>query len=158
MYPPEHMHVRPVAYWMATFSRERREERRKAAIPQPVRYSLVQRHGLDPAIRNRSKPLRSRIWLAQGKRCYLCNREIALASATDEHVTPRSKGGRTRSNILVADGPCNVRKANRAPYPCEILYLAYVNLVVIHRAKPGRLARALVPAEPQAAQPQGSQP
>lgn len=145
-YPKSHMHVRPVAYFMAEFSRERREERaraanaaRVAALPPPVRYSVLsrpKRRDYDPIVRNLSKPLRTRVWVAQGRRCYLCLREIALDCATRDHVTPKMRGGRLKKNQLIACGPCNVRKGSREPRPCERLYLSYINLVVVHRASP----------------------
>lgn len=66
----------------------------------------------------------------QAWRCYLCQREFdaELSDATVDHVVPRSKGGLNRNNRLLACRPCNEKKADRLPKPCELLYLRAVNL------------------------------
>lgn len=67
-----------------------------------------------------------RIAKLQGGRCYLCG-GVMRTEPTREHVTPRARGGRNARNILAAHQACNLRKADRAPYPCELIYLAAVN-------------------------------
>lgn len=147
MYPPEHMWVRPVAYWMAVFSRERREERARiaqeaarASSPQPIRYSAISptvavisglKRGKLPPL---SAPYRTRLMEAQGGRCYLCGKH--MSAPTEDHVVPKALGGKNRANRLMACGPCNNRKANRPPRPCEVIYLQAINLRAFHRARP----------------------
>lgn len=143
---PEWLKVhRPQRYWFRIFSAERRVAReaaakaeRLAAIPQPVRYAAEG----DPVefvapVKNRtkadSKRLMRRIWEAQGRRCYLCIREIAFDCVTVEHVTPRAKGGTNTLNRMASCARCNLRKGSRAPYACETLWLSHINLTVVRR-------------------------
>ncbi len=67
--------------------------------------------------------------------CYLCpepmdidprGRSRNLLAWTIEHVFPRALGGRSDANRLLAHASCNTRKADRWPYPCEVVYLAAV--------------------------------
>lgn len=67
-----------------------------------------------------------RIAKLQGGRCYLCG-QLMRTEPTREHVVPKARGGRNARNILAAHQACNLRKADRVPYPCELLYLAAVN-------------------------------
>lgn len=52
-------------------------------------------------------------------RCYLC---IIKEGITLDHVWPRSRNGQSANNVLLACAKCNMRKADRKPYACEILY------------------------------------
>lgn len=74
----------------------------------------------------RTVQLIRRIAKLQGGRCYLCGQPMRT-EPTREHVVPKARGGRNARNILAAHQACNLRKADRAPYPCELLYLAAVN-------------------------------
>lgn len=75
----------------------------------------------------------STLYLLQDGRCYLCADPMRASSpqdpdgATRDHVTPRIRGGRDTENLLAAHRACNERKADRAPHPCELIYLAAVN-------------------------------
>lgn len=75
----------------------------------------------------------SALYVLQDGRCYLCDRRMLASSprdpdgATRDHVTPRIRGGRDGENLLAAHRSCNELKADRAPTPCELLYLAAVN-------------------------------
>lgn len=66
---------------------------------------------------------------AQGGRCYLCDTRFrrGILPPTRDHVTPRARGGQCAANVLVACRPCNLTKGDRAPHPCELIYLAAVN-------------------------------
>lgn len=71
---------------------------------------------------------RNRIWWAFGHRCGICGKKIRLvADVTEDHVIPRSKGGKTLRNVVPAHQPCNARKSNRDPTGCELIVLAAVN-------------------------------
>lgn len=147
-YPPDHWLTRPVAYFMAEFSRERREERARAIKPLTVRFSILPTVDQDPgrvkvrrmtleerlAYRDQSKPVWSRLTAAQGNRCYLCNR--TMASPTEDHVLPKALGGKNSLNRLMACSPCNNQKAARRPYVCEMLFLDHINRVVFKRQRP----------------------
>lgn len=65
---------------------------------------------------------------AQRGRCYLCGRH--MEEPTSDHVVPRARGGRTHKNILMVCGPDNVKKADRMPFACEVLFLRAINLIV----------------------------
>ncbi len=68
----------------------------------------------------------------QDDACYLCGVVLGRpkcngpGAATRDHVFPRDAGARSAQNILLAHGRCNLRKANRWPYPCEVIFLASV--------------------------------
>lgn len=67
----------------------------------------------------RLKRLRERLFVAQGGRCFYCERRCVLggpnkwrATATLDHIIPKSKGGTNeQSNFVVACRACNYCKA-----------------------------------------------
>lgn len=80
-------------------------------------------HGLVPA------SVFLTLWELQDGCCYLCAKPFVEDDwATRDHVVPRSKGGEDGGNTLLACGACNTWKADSDPTPCELLYLAGVNL------------------------------
>lgn len=145
---------RPIRYWMAVFSAERRAERaaaEEAMRKEPIRYTvrplalpkaISPTKPFSPAQRKAHrlaacKPLKSRLYAAQDGNCYLCGYHMgAVRQATEDHVTPRARGGRNASNLLLAHSACNNHKGAREPYPCELIYLRTINLIVVHRARP----------------------
>jgi len=64
-----------------------------------------------------SLPLSRRTVLARDHyTCQYCGQRLPKAKLTIDHVTPRSRGGETRwENIVAACGPCNRRKGDRTP-------------------------------------------
>lgn len=82
----------------------------------------------------------------QGGRCYLCGeamkaRELGAQSPTDatrDHVVPRGRRGRDVNNLLAAHRECNERKADREPYPCELIYLAAISARLVPDSTPRR--------------------
>jgi 5-methylcytosine-specific restriction endonuclease McrA len=70
---------------------------------------------------------------AQRGCCYLCGRLVTLKYATFDHVVPKSRGGGSLANKLLAHKHCNGRKGNREPRPCELLYLRSINLKIAAR-------------------------
>lgn len=81
----------------------------------------------------------------QRHRCFICGKVFAgqsgnrapfarrMLGATEDHVIPRDMGGRTPWNALQAHNRCNSLKGNRPPHPCELIFLAAVNLALRHR-------------------------
>lgn len=65
--------------------------------------------------------------IVQDSRCPYCT--VALPNGswcggiTIDHIHPRSRGGgNTPDNLVAAHPPCNNRKSDRLPFPCEILF------------------------------------
>lgn len=157
MYPPDHWLSRPVAYFMAEFSRERRAERARVVRPEPVRYRpkpyitpeekaelIAKMAGKRKEFTREerlwhAKPIRTRLYKAQNGLCYLCGKPMAGKSGrgmpTEDHVVPRARGGKNAANRLLAHSRCNGWKHCREPYACELLYLQIVNLQVVYRAR-----------------------
>lgn len=79
---------------------------------------------------------------AQGRACYICGNRfpgkddwVGLYKSymrdprkpTFDHVTPRALNGPNDwRNLLFACMSCNVAKDDRAPHPCELLYLSTI--------------------------------
>lgn len=101
------------------------------AKPIRVRKPNAERDAFRAEASDLRNKLLFRIVALQGGRCYICAGQFGWAnSATMDHVTPRDPkagGGKNAGNILAAHKACNNRKANRAPYACEILFLEIVN-------------------------------
>ncbi len=57
---------------------------------------------------------RFNVFLRDRFRCQYCGEKFETADLTFEHVVPRSRGGVTAwNNIVAACDPCNLRKGNR---------------------------------------------
>ena len=78
------------------------------AVVRLVKY--VRRH------RARISFSRRNIFLRDGQRCQYCQRVFPLNELTCDHVIPRSRGGRSSwDNVVAACGPCNRKKSDRTP-------------------------------------------
>lgn len=80
----------------------------------------------------------------QKRRCYLCCKPFTcvpagtpdrrrlnrLGKVTVDHVRSRASGGTLYRNKLLAHEDCNCRKGDRAPKPCELIYLDAIYLQV----------------------------
>ncbi|HZI20515.1 MAG TPA: HNH endonuclease [Pyrinomonadaceae bacterium] len=70
-------------------------------------------------VRRRRQPSgwkRLRIFVRDGFRCQYCGGRFAARDLTLDHVTPRSRAGRsTPENLVAACARCNARKADRTP-------------------------------------------
>ena len=69
----------------------------------------------------------------QNGKCSICGGTLPYRAykATIEHTYPKSKGGQDMpGNMTLAHFECNNLKADRAPYPCEVLFLMAVNLAL----------------------------
>ncbi len=59
---------------------------------------------------------RFNVFLRDRFECQYCSREMPAPELTFDHVIPRSRGGRTTwENVVAACGPCNLRKGSRLP-------------------------------------------
>ena len=62
---------------------------------------------------------RFNVFLRDRFTCQYCNQALPASDLTFDHVIPRSKGGRSRwDNVVAACSPCNVRKSNKLPKSC----------------------------------------
>ena len=77
-----------------------------------------------PQVRNPAFT-RFNVFLRDKFTCQYCGIGHAAADLTFDHVVPRSRGGRTTwNNVVAACSPCNLRKANLLPKQCGMLPLA----------------------------------
>ncbi|MEJ0062315.1 MAG: HNH endonuclease [Alphaproteobacteria bacterium] len=62
---------------------------------------------------------RFNVFLRDRFACQYCARQHSTHELTFDHVTPRSRGGRTVwDNVVTACGACNLRKGSRLPREC----------------------------------------
>jgi len=81
--------------------------------PMPSVVRVVRHFKRD---RIRLKFSRLNVYARDGFRCQYCGACRPTEDLTFDHVTPRSRGGRTTwENIVACCVPCNARKANRTP-------------------------------------------
>ncbi len=130
--------------WLAELSAERRDMRSAGMAPHyvgwfqtsknrpPVYAAVHRKQKREPVL----KSLFDGIVQAQGGRCYLCGKP--MEKPTREHVMPRALGGRNAKNVLGAHSLCNRIKADRYPKPCELLFLAAINLRIAKVVNRGR--------------------
>ena len=59
---------------------------------------------------------RENVYARDKGRCQYCQKKIPRAKSTYDHVTPKSKGGRTTwDNIVISCIPCNQKKKDLSP-------------------------------------------
>jgi 5-methylcytosine-specific restriction endonuclease McrA len=64
---------------------------------------------------------RFNVFLRDGFACQYCGHAQSAPDLTFDHVIPRSRGGRTTwENVVAACGPCNLRKGSRLPRECHM--------------------------------------
>jgi 5-methylcytosine-specific restriction endonuclease McrA len=65
---------------------------------------------------------RFNVFLRDSFACQYCGDAQQTHDLTFDHVIPRSRGGRTTwENVVAACGPCNLRKGNRLPRDCQMI-------------------------------------
>ena len=84
------------------------------ALPVPLVIRLVYYVRIP---RRFSLPVSRRTVMARDNyTCQYCGTRLSRAQLTIDHVLPRSRGGESRwENVVAACGPCNRRKGNRTP-------------------------------------------
>ena len=61
------------------------------------------------------------VFLRDNFTCQYCNQVFLANDLTFDHVTPRSKGGRSRwENVVTACSPCNLKKSNKLSNQCNM--------------------------------------
>lgn len=65
---------------------------------------------------------RFNVFLRDKFTCQYCGQPGSIEELTFDHVIPRSRGGRTSwDNVVAACSPCNLRKSNRMPEHCGMI-------------------------------------
>ena len=65
---------------------------------------------------------RFNVFLRDSFSCQYCNGRFETRELTFDHVTPRSRGGRTTwANVVTACSRCNIRKSNRTPQEANMI-------------------------------------
>ena len=80
-------------------------------VPAVIRLrSYIKRHKLRAALSRRN------IFFRDGYKCQYCKKRFPSVELTCDHVIPRSQGGLSSwENLVAACGPCNRRKGGRTP-------------------------------------------
>ncbi len=83
----------------------------RLSVPAVIRLkSYVRRHRVRAALSRRN------IFFRDGYHCQYCRKRFPISELTCDHVNPRSQGGVTSwDNVVAACGPCNRRKGGRTP-------------------------------------------
>ena len=90
------------------------------SVVRLVAYDKAHQHG-----RNQGTS-RLRILTRDQFRCQYCGRRGTHFELTLDHIFPRSRGGRTAAdNLVAACQPCNQRKANRTPDEARMPLLSH---------------------------------
>jgi len=64
---------------------------------------------------------RFNVFLRDGWKCQYCNGDFKTQQLTFDHVIPRSRGGKTSwDNIVAACKPCNTKKGAKMPKECSM--------------------------------------
>jgi 5-methylcytosine-specific restriction endonuclease McrA len=76
---------------------------------------------------------RRNILLRDRHTCQYCATKLAPAKLTLDHVTPRSRGGlSTWENLVACCYPCNHRKGDRMPEEADMVLLARPRAMTLH--------------------------
>ena len=82
------------------------------SIIRLLKYVRVKNH-------NKVKFSRANIYARDDYTCQYCGKKFPSEDLTFDHVTPRSKGGRTMwTNVVTACSSCNLVKASFMPHEC----------------------------------------
>ena len=85
-------------------------------IPRVIR--LVE---YDKVPRREVKFSRRNILARDENRCQYCNKKLPTSQLSLDHVTPKSRGGKsTWTNVVTACTPCNTRKGGRMPWEASM--------------------------------------
>ena len=83
------------------------------SMPMPAVVRMTRAHR---RYRRSIRFSRTHVLQRDGFRCQYCGQDKLPGELTYDHVVPRSRGGKTNwENIVAACKPCNTKKANRTP-------------------------------------------
>ena len=88
------------------------------AIAVPIVIRLM---GYDKVPKREVSFSRRNILARDENRCQYCGKKLPVSKLTLDHVTPRSRGGKTSwTNVVTACTPCNTRKGGRMPWEASM--------------------------------------
>ena len=95
---------------VACYDRVVRSPSIELALPSVISLRDYVRPAARPAF------TRFNVFLRDRFSCQYCNQRLPVADLTFDHILPRSRGGRTNwENVVAACGEHNLRKGNRTP-------------------------------------------
>jgi 5-methylcytosine-specific restriction endonuclease McrA len=80
-----------------------------------------------PPLAPSAPPVLRRLYDAAGGHCGICGKPGKIYLMNIDHVVPWAAGGRNVRNRVPAHRPCNLKKADRMPRGCELVWLDVVN-------------------------------
>ncbi len=93
----------------------------KFDVPSVIRL----KHYIDIRSRQNRTTSRARILMRDKHRCQYCGKKGTVFELTLDHIVPKSKGGKTiAENLVAACTTCNNRKADRTPSEARMPLLA----------------------------------
>ena len=85
---------------------------------------------------------RKNLYARDGYRCQYCGEEFAAKDLTLDHVMPKSQGGQSRwENLVACCQSCNRKKGNRTPSEAGMELLRTPRALTIHTSR-GMLRQA----------------
>jgi len=100
---------------VASYDVEARSPSRSLRVPSVVALKSSMTLARSPAF------TRYNIYLRDTFSCQYCGLRLPSGGLTFDHVVPRSRGGLSSwENVVAACSPCNLRKANRTPAEAEM--------------------------------------
>ena len=100
---------------VANYDAEARSPSRRVPVPSVVALKNYVALASSPAF------TRYNIYLRDGFTCQYCAERLPAGGLTFDHVVPRSRGGLSSwENVVAACSPCNLRKANRTPNEADM--------------------------------------
>lgn len=100
---------------VASYDVEARSPSRSLKVPSVVALKNYVAMARSPAF------TRYNIYLRDTFSCQYCGLRLPAGGLTFDHVVPRSRGGQSSwENVVAACSPCNLRKANRTPEEAEM--------------------------------------
>ena len=101
---------------------------RLPSVIRLIRYRRVPQRRQDVSRRS--------ILARDGHTCQYCGTVFASARLTLDHILPRSRGGQsTWENLVAACSPCNRRKANRTPEEAGMVLLKVPRPMTLHTSR-----------------------
>jgi 5-methylcytosine-specific restriction endonuclease McrA len=102
----------------------------RMALPVPAVIRLLVYRAVPKHTRSVS---RKSIMIRDSYTCQYCHATLPAAKLTLDHVTPKSKGGKsTWENLVAACYPCNNRKGNRTPVESRMVLLKQPKQFSLH--------------------------